>query len=216
MSYRLYRALIVDRPSNTGPGTKRVSKLADHIPSVLDPDATFQDVSASVKNSSYALAKCDPATHALIAADPDIVALSPEGADKAAIDAWLDAQANPIPAVFTNTVEGDGFSLSWVSDGVTRRQVFNYILRCWRAVQNSVGAENESASYVGCKQLFAKSLTQTWNSLTNAQKNAVKAWLEAKGMDTSAVANNTPVRTVIHSILSQVLWVPLPLGEVAF
>jgi len=147
---------------------------------------------------SLCLVWCEPVKHVTIAADPDISALSPELADIAAVNAWLDQPVGALPAAIRARLESDGFPLGWVNGATTRRQLWRKIAQ-QHVIMQRLFAGNDNAF-----NFFKRSLDETIASVPVAIRNRVSAWMVERGLDTSWITGATLVREVVEFVLAQV------------
>jgi hypothetical protein len=213
ITYRLYRAPAetIVRPS----GTQVRDKLVDYIPTLAGE--TYWDVgNLAGKAAFYALALADSATHATIAGDAAITPLSPELADLPALDAWLDAAALPLDAGAAAALAADGFPTAWVRQDHTRRHLYRHVFRVWKLCSY---AQGDLGAFPSSTVLFGQALTGTFGTLTAAQKQGVRDWVErGLGVDTTNVITaTTRFEQAVNFVVNN--WInlsPVPLGDVSF
>lgn len=205
MTYRFYRTARLGDGSRANPFR---SALTRYIPGSIQ-GATFWDWIHDARPLRYALALTDSVTHVLAASDADIQALSPELADLAAVNTWLESSTLSDPA--HTTLEGDGISTQWIAAQTTRRQLFRYAARLHVVVQDVKRLKNAETM-----DIFGRGLDLQMNQVPVTTRQKIRTWMEAKGLDTTWITNATTVRQVLHYIVQNVDWPVLPFGPVTF
>lgn len=214
LAYRFYRAPAETVTGPNGQPSTR-DKLAAYIPS--QPGETYWDVgNLAGKGFFYALALADPATHAAVEADGTITPLSPELADAAALDGWLGGPALPFEPGAASTLTADGFPSAWVRPDHARRQLFRHVMNVWKLCQY---AQGDAGSYPYAPVLFGQALSGTFGTLTQAQRQGVRDWVErGLGIDTtSTITGTTRFEQVVNFVANN--WIslsPVRLGDVSF
>lgn len=125
ITYRFYRA------AELGDGSKN-NPLRNALTAHIVDDGSGANVWEFLHRARrvrYSLALCDSAVHASIAADSNIQSFSPELADEAAVNAWLDESADTLSAGAIAVLESDGCSMAWTSGATTKREVVRYLAR---------------------------------------------------------------------------------------
>ena len=174
-----------------------------HLPASL-PDGSHYDVwSIDGKPVMYVFAVCEPAIHALAAADADIQPLSPEFESPAAMQAWLDGTLDLTQAQ-RNIIEGDGIPIDDLTGSITRRQVFRRI-----ALYFALGAIMSRSKDPVTKQhlvldFLTRNLATTVGQLTVTQRNRIRDWMTAQGLSTASITNATTVRQVLKFIVANI------------
>lgn len=206
MSYKFYRTTVI------GTGV-----LHDGFRSSIDPYITedgtgngYWDWINDARPLRYVLASTDSATHTQIAGDSSIKAISPELADLAAVQAWLDTAAIN-DTTLTNQFESDGISASWIANQTSRRELWRYVSKLHVMTQDLKRLRNSDSL-----ELFNRALTSTVSQLPAATRTKVASWMQAKGLDTAWVVGGTTVRQVLQYINENINWPILPLGPVTF
>lgn len=140
---------------------------------------------------------CQSATHTTIAADAEIFPLSPELADMAAVNVWLDGLIGTLAPALVTRLEADGFPLGWITGTTTRRQMFRKVSQQHFIIQK-LFADNDNAF-----NFFKRNLDETIASVPVAIRNRVSAWMVERGLDTSWITGASLVREVVTFVLAQ-------------
>ncbi len=182
--------------STLGDGLSRQTAFRSKLSNFIVNDGTqdFWDWSNRVTVFRFCIATCASALHTTIAADPDVVALSPELADVPAINAYLDGLVGTLPAPVATALEAAGIPVNWLVAGTTRRQLWRFISN-WHVVVQAL-SNNPTA-----RTFLASSLGLRVNQVPAAQRNAIAAWMTARGIDSSWITGTTLIRTVVIFII---------------
>jgi hypothetical protein len=125
----------------------------------------------------------DDATHALIAADPAILAVP---LDPARLDqTFVQASAQEQQAISAG-LEVRRLDSTWVTSSTTLRKIIGYVLRVLR-VCDELGL-NYPESDLGAR----------FDALPAAQRNIILTYLQSKGAATGDIRASTPIRTVVQ------------------
>lgn len=90
-----------------------------------------------------------------------------------------------------------GIDISWVAAATTKRQFLRRMIQlCWLA-QKALGEKHEVM-----KAILNHNLDAPVSEFTAQQRNAVKTWMENKGLDTGWIKNVTTIREIIAFILN--------------
>lgn len=188
MTYRLYLA------TRIGDGithqTAFRSKLVNYI--VNDGTKDFWSWGNRATAFCFCLALCDSPLHATIAADVDIIALSPELADTAAITTYLNGLVGTLPTNISNALEAAGIPVDWITAGTTRRQLWRFI-SAWHFINQRMTAAQRT--------FLANNLDSTIGSLTVAERNRISTWMTNNNLDTTWITGPTLVREVVKFII---------------
>lgn len=187
----------------------RCSALTRYI--TADGETGFWDWTHEIRPIRYALAYCDSSIHALCAADPEIKPYSPELADLAAVQAWLDSPLSSVSQTIRDQIENDGFSTSWATGATTRRAAFLYISRVHVMLQ-----ELRRLKDIDSMEMFDRGLDTTIGSLTVQVRNKVGTWMTNRGLETAWITGPTLVREVIQYIHDNLNWPILQFGPHKF
>lgn len=187
MTLRLYLSTRIGVGTRADPFR---SKLANFI--INDGTKDFSDWSNRATAFRFALAQCDSALHATIAADPDVVALSPELVDGPAVQTWLDGLVGTIPPAQTTALEAAGIPVDWVDGTTTRRQLWRFI-SAWHFMCQRMSGEGTTNALL----FIASNLDSTVGSLTAPVRNQMSTWMSNHGLDTSWIVGGTLVRAVV-------------------
>jgi len=201
LTYRFYRSTQIGDGSKADPFR---SKLTQYI--VDDGASGFWDWLNPIRGVRYSLAKADSTLHATIAADPDIMALSPELADLAALNAWLDQSITPGPTLI-NRLENDGISTAWMSGPTTARELLRYAGKLHVFYGDFMVDHADAVAFVQAN------LDTTIGNLPQAVRTSARNWITGKGLDVSWIQNATTVRQVLQYILENITWPNIPFGS---
>lgn len=203
-TYRFYRTPRLGDGLSTATGFR--SKLNDLniIKSVLGGTEDFWNWTDTAMPASLCFVWCDTAKHATIAADPEIFALSPELADIAAVNAWLDGLVGTLSPALVTRLESDGFPLGWMNGATTRRQMFRKVSQRHLIIQQLVKVSDNAFNF------FKRNLDETVASVPVGIRNRASAWMVERGMDTTWITGPTLVREVVTFVLGQL---NLPVGK---
>ena len=215
LTYRLYRTERIGTgtliPSEKEPGVLVVDPFRSALDDYITTDETGQtywDWIHDARALRYALALCESSKHAVLAADPRIVALSPEGDSLTSIQAWLDAPLSA-DATLLARLEADGCSTAWITGGTTRRHVLRYLMHTHVICQDA-----RRAKVVDVLTFLAGNLDSRTGDVPLRVRQAVSAWITSKGLTTTQFTNNTTVREVVHYVRENIDWPTLTLGPV--
>lgn len=170
------------------------SKIASTIDGT---NGTFEDWALDPGGATgrYVLASCAPAVHAVLVADPEIMQMSPQVADTAALGVWLDGAIGTVAAALRNAIESDGIPIDDFTVSSTRREVWRRIAMRHRIGQLMLGEGDGNALAF----LVANLATQV-SALTAAVRNRASAWMSERGIDASWIVGTTTVREVLRFI----------------
>lgn len=159
---------------------------------------------AEHKGSMYCLALCEPAVHAQCAADPDIIALSPEVADAPALQAWLDGDLGNVAANIRTAIEADLIPIDDLIATNKRRELMRRIALYFRIAQYMRGNNDTNAL-----AFLAQNLSTTRQQLPAAVRTRILAWCTERGISTAWTTNSTTVRALLKFILVNINLIPL-------
>lgn len=175
------------------------SKLNDYID--IHAGETFDEIDNPARRYSICIVTAQPSTFAVIDADPDIVALTPNDVPPAQLAARLDDLVSTLPIAFRdnvrNELEARGISFAWVGASNTIRDVIRYLLRVHFFCQRAEGEGNADIL-----DFIRENLDTTVAQTPVNIRNAVKTWMENKGLATGWITNQTTVRQILHSIVT--------------
>ena len=201
-TYRFYRT------PRLGDGLSRQtafrSKLYDLALIISDGTQDFWNWPNRAMAVSLCFVWCPSATHAAIAADPEIFPLSPELDDMAAVNTWLDGLVGTLAPALVTRLGSDGFPLLWMNGTTTRRDMFRKVSQQHFIIQK-LFANNDNAF-----NFFKRNIDETIASVPVAIRNRVSAWMIERGLDTSWITGATLVREVVTFVLSEL---NLPTGK---
>lgn len=212
LTYRFYRAPTVG--DGMTPQTAKQSKLKNYITQQInDPDGpTFWDWDHPARNVRYSFVRCEDTLHPTIEADAEITPLSPVFADLNEANAWLDQTITSLTQAARNLLESDGFSVAWADGLSTRRQLFRYMVRIYSIAQDMVRLNRFNSL-----ELLRRGLDITRSQLTAAQRNAIQAWCDDKGISYAWTTGSTTMREWIHFLINNNDgWAVMRLGPLTF
>ena len=204
VTYRFYLA------ARTGDGATRQTAFRSKLTIYIANDGTKDFWSWGNRATAFCccLAFCDSALHTTIAADVDIVALSPELADGAAITVYLNGLVGTLPVAISNALEAAGIPVDWITAGTTRRQLWRFI-SAWHFINQRMT--------VAERTFLANNLDSTIGSLTQAARDRIAAWMTANGnLDTTWITGPTLVRAVVKFIIVNGNFPVMGSGPVSF
>ncbi len=175
------------------------SKINNYIN--VQAGETFDEIDNPARRYSICFVTAQPATHAAIAEDTEIVALTPNDVTPAQLQAVLDNPVSSLPLAFRtnvqNALEARGISFAWVDPpNNTIRDVFRYLLRIHFFSQRAEGEGNANVL-----AFIRQNLDTTVQQLSAAQRNAAKNWMESKGLSTSWIKGDDTVRMILQHIV---------------
>lgn len=159
---------------------------------------SFTEIDHSSRRISICCVRASDTTHATILADARVFPASPLYADDVAMAAGMEVTLNNIPniAAIKTKLENAGVSTAWISGSNTLRDALRYLVRNFSTCQIADGEANANV-----KTFLTQSLDLTVQQLTVVQRNAVKDWMQAKGLAIGWIVNTTTVREIIHFII---------------
>ncbi len=190
-TYRFYLAATI---GDGAPATRFRSKLCNYL--VQNATQDFWSWPNSVTSNQFCLAWCPTALHTTIAADVDVVPLSSELADVAAVTAYLDAPVGTIPTGVATALENNGIPLDWVTITTTPRQIWQFI-----SIRHSVAERINGAGNANALSFLRNNLDTQVSAISVAVRNAVASWMQAQGIDASWIVGTTTVRAVLKFIV---------------
>lgn len=204
-TYRFYVALTLG--DGVSKATAFKSKLANFITANNTQD--FWDWSNRAWPRRFCLALCDSTKHSTIAADPDIVALSPELADLPAVATWLDGAVGSLPANIATAMENGGIPTQWISATTTRREIWRFIAAWHFWLQRFSGAlDNDALNFL------KSNLDNTVSQVPVAAKNRISTWMVNNSLDTGWITGATAIRNVVTFIILNGNFTIMKLGPV--
>lgn len=202
MTFRFYRSVRIGDGLTTRTAFR--NKLDDAPFAIKENPAAgtgYWDLIHDARAVRYVLVQCSSSLHTTIAADSEIIPLSPELADAAAIQTWLDGPLGT-PTTVLARLEADGISTAWITAQTTRRDMFRYVSRVMACTQDLRRLKDVDALAV-----FAASLDATVNTLSTTTRTRAVTWMQNRGLDTSwIVPSTTTVRQVIHFVVQSGAW----------
>lgn len=206
LTYRLYRSIRIGTGARDNPWR---SKLTLYI-TADGTGADFWDWIHDARPVRYALTRCDSTVHTQIAADIEITPLSPELSTLAALNSWGNELASTIPLGMRDQLEADGCSMSWVTAQTTKREVLRYLSRMHRISQELRRLRESDAL-----DFLMQDLTRPVAQVPLAARTRISTWMHNHDLETTWITGSTTVREVIHFILEQRVWDPLPFGALS-
>jgi hypothetical protein len=112
---------------------------------------------------------------------------------------FLNSLISSIPnlTALKASLEGLGISTSWFSGSNTIRDGIRYLMRVFSTGQIADGEGNTNI-----KNLISRNLDVTVQQIPPAIRNAVRNWMQAKGLAIGWINNSTTVREILHFIVS--------------
>ena len=213
LTYRLYRTqrigtggLIADPKE---PGATRPDPFRSALDAYITQDGSGQNYWDWVHDARpvrYALARCESSQHAVLAADTRISALSPECADISDMQTWLDSPV-AADAAFLTRLEADGCSTAWLTGPTTRRQLVRCLMHLHVMTQDA-----RRTKVSALLTYMAHNLDTRLGDVPVGMRQAVRTWIEGKGLTTTQFNNNSKVRDVLHYLRENIDWPTLTLG----
>lgn len=158
----------------------------------------FDEIDNPARHISLCCAHGPQAMHDTIALDSRVLPIGNICADGTALryslDSLLSGLSN-LPALKT-ALETWGISTSWLSGSNTLRDGLRYVIRVFITGQIADGQGDGN-----WKALLGKNLTATFNSLTAAQRNAIRAWLASRGLAENWIGSTTTIREIVHFVV---------------
>ena len=213
LTYRFYRTERIGTggliPSEKDPGAFRVDAFRSVLDAYITIDGTgqsFWDWVHDARPIRYALARCEAATHALLAADPRIIPLSPLCPDLAALSLWLDTPVSGDVPLLTQ-LDADGCATDGVTVQTTRRSLLRALMH-----RHVMAQEARRAKAPAVLDVLGRTLETTMRDLPLATRQALRAWMAATGMTAVPTANSATLREVVRYIAQGRAWPTLTLG----
>lgn len=189
------------------------SKLNEYIN--VENGESFDEIDNPARRHSLCFVIAKPATHAAIAADAEIIAVTPNEVTKENVHAILDTPLSSLNQTFKQSVsdalEAKGVSFAWAGGENTIRDVLRYLLRVHFFAQRIEGEGNAPVF-----NFLKKNLTTEFSELTSAQKNGIKNWMESKGLATGWLRADTTVRQIIHAVVTDLGFGAIKIGGHSF
>jgi hypothetical protein len=213
LTYRLYRTQrigtgrLISDPKE--PGATRPDPFRSALDAYITQDETgqnFWDWVHDARPVRYALARCESGLHVVLAAHARISALSPECADISDLQTWLDGPVSA-DAAFLARLEGDGCSTAWLRGSTTRRQLVRYLMHLHVMMQDA--RHTKVTDLLTC---MAHNLDTRLGDVPVGMRQAVRTWIEGKGLTTTQFKNTSKVREVLHYLRENIDWPTLTLG----
>lgn len=192
---RYYIAPVLDRIDPEF-GDQYKSSLLNDLIDTAQGDG-FQEWHMSARSYSLCLVWANAATQAAIAANPDVITASPLFVDNADRIAKMGGIAN-MNAVKAR-LEAIGLNTEWLTGAETYRDVLRYVVKHFWLGQVVTGRPGLVSQDM--IDLINAHLTTTVGQIPAQKRNAVKNWMQNRGLATGWIDNATTVRQVVHFIL---------------
>jgi hypothetical protein len=186
-----------------GTGT-RADPYRSVIQNYIDISAgeSFDEIDFPSRRKSICAVFALQATHDVINADNTIIPLLPSiQPDEAAWHAILDTPLTEFPSAWktaaSTKLEAAGIPVDWIISTTTLRDLLRYILRVFAWCQIVTGQGN-----VNVMAFLSNNIDATVGSLSTAQRNAVRTWMQGVGLDTLWILGTTLVRQVVTFIVN--------------
>lgn len=159
----------------------------------------FQEIDNPARRLSICCVTASDTTHANIAADSRVIVISRLYADLAALKTGLNETLDNIPGAATikTKLETVGISTSWITGTNTLKDAIRYLFRVHFMGQIADGEGNANV-----KTFIANNLDTTVQQVPAQVRNAVRNWMQAKGLAIGWIGNTTTVREVVHFIVT--------------
>lgn len=119
--------------------------------------------------------------------------------DDAQKTVFLNSLISSIPnlTALKTSLGSHGISTSWLSGSNTIRDGIRYLIRIFSTAQIADGEGNKNI-----KDLISRNLDMTVQQIPVAIRNAVRDWMQSKGLAIGWINNATTVREILHFIVS--------------
>lgn len=167
------------------------------VKTLQDSMEWFDEIDHPARRISICCVHALDTSHAVILADSRAVPIS-ELYEEGAVNTGLERVFNSIvgAGVLKTKMENQGISASWITNSNTMRDVLRYLVRIFTICQVSDGEGN-----TGVKDFLKANLTMQVKDIPAAARNAIKTWMQAKGLAIGWITNITTVREVVHFIV---------------
>lgn len=144
----------------------------------------------------YSLAIAKPETHAICVADADITPMSPELADAAAVQAWLDQPIGTVSTAMRTMVEADGIPIDGLTAASTRRQFWRRVAKRHHVGTFMLGNKDFTAL-----EFLKSNLATKRSELPANVRTRILNWLTERGLSASWTTPNTTVRELLNYVI---------------
>jgi len=119
LTYRFYVSALTGTGTRADPRMSRVMRMCIDAAAITG-SASVNDMMNAATLFRFTAAFVDSTMHALLAADANVRALSPELADASAVNTWLDGLVTSLPGALSTMMENAGIPVDWISGTTTR------------------------------------------------------------------------------------------------
>jgi hypothetical protein len=177
--------------------------ILDPIRSILNDfiniyaDEKFNEIDNPARKISICCVHASQATHDSIVADGRSLPIG-NLIEDVELKTYLNSLISSIPnvSVLKTVLETYGISTSWLSGSNTIRDGIRYLVRIFATAQIANGEYNANI-----KDLIGRNLDVTIQNIPAQIRNAVRNWMQGKGLAIGWINNSTTVREVVHFIV---------------
>lgn len=189
------------------PQLNRVDDMGGYISSLLNDyiDVTTGESFTEIDNPARLISLCcvtaSDATHVAIAADTQVITVSPLGDDLSDLKTKLDGSLDAIPSVSVSVIksklEAVGINMAWVQGSNTIRDAIRYLLRIFIFAQTANGAGD-----LDIRDFVKNNLDTKVSDVPLTIRNKIKDWMQNRGLAIGWIVSSTTVREILHFIVT--------------
>jgi hypothetical protein len=160
----------------------------------------FDEIDHPARRISICTVEASAATLDAIEADARVVPVIPiRATDRTHLAQILNAPFSSYPLAWRNAartkLESLGVNTEWITGTSTMKDVLRQIVKLFSVAQVADGH-----GQTGVKEFIRGNLDVQVSAIPTAQRQAVGAWLQSRGIDTSWITGSTTVRQVVASL----------------
>jgi len=161
---------------------------------------SFDEIDHPARHISICTVEASVATLDLIDADARVTAAIPvRAADRTALAAILAAPFSSYPLAWRNAarakLEAWGINTELITGSHTMKDVLRRVIKIFSVAQVADGHGQTNV-----KEFLKQGLDVQVSAIPAAQRQAIGAWLNSKGIDTSWITGSTTVRQVVNTL----------------
>jgi len=160
----------------------------------------FDEIDHPARRISICTVEASAAVLTAIEADVRVTPVIPlRATDRAHLATILATPFSSYPLAWRNAartkLEGWGIDTSGITGSHTMKDVLRYVVKMFSVAQVADGHRQ-----VDAKSFLTQNIDATVASIPAAQRQAIGAWLQSKGIDTSWITGTTTVRQVVATL----------------
>uniref|UniRef100_A0A6M3JU11 Uncharacterized protein n=1 Tax=viral metagenome TaxID=1070528 RepID=A0A6M3JU11_9ZZZZ len=158
----------------------------------------FDEIDHPARHISICCVHAGDTVHANILIDAKIFPISPLFNDESEISNGLNLSFDSIfnISAIKTKLEEHGINTAWISKSNTLKDVLRYLLRNFAICQIIDGQ-----GLINVKEVLKKALVLTVAEISQAQRIAVRDWIQSKGLAVGWINNQTTIREIVHFIV---------------